>query len=90
MYGPSGSNVGEFFTTSDFRYSYDITEPSDYINQCPDIAIDKNNTIHVVWQSSRNGYWEIYYANSYDLFVPIRITKSESKSLLPKISINAS
>lgn len=58
------------------------------INQRPDIVVDKNNIIHLTWQSNRDNYWEIYYANSENLFDPVRITKVESVSSMPSIAIN--
>lgn len=58
------------------------------INQLPDITVDRNNIVHVVWQSNRDSYWNIYYANSTNFFDPVRITKTNSKSLNPKIITN--
>jgi len=51
-----------FFNKEDFTYSIDVT--SDGVNQLPDIHIDLNDVIHIVWQSNRDKVWEIYYANS--------------------------
>jgi hypothetical protein len=58
------------------------------INQRPDLIVDKNDVIHITWQSNRDNYWEIYYANSENFFNPIRLTKHTSISSMPSIAIN--
>jgi hypothetical protein len=80
----------KFWKTSDFVFEHNITLPGEGVNQLCDLIIDKNDIIHVTWQSNRDGYWEIYYANGYDLFNPVRITKSESRSAFPSIDIDDS
>lgn len=61
----------------------------------PDIAVDPNGNIHVVWQDNRDGNYEIYYARK--LYgkgwessgfggQDIRITKAEGDSLNPSIA----
>lgn len=86
VYGSAGTQFTRFFQSADFKFSHQVT--SEYINQLPDIFIDDYNTTHICWQSSINGYWEIYYANSTNMFSPVRITKSKSRSMNPKISAN--
>lgn len=77
------STLNYFYTINDFVYRKTITTES--VNQSPDMFIDLNNTIHLVWESSRDNAWEIYYAKSSD-FNNIRITENSNKSLKPKIS----
>jgi len=87
--GPHGSFVGEFFTTTDFRFSHTITPDwEEGVNQLPNLIVDKNNITHVVWQSNRDKYWEVYYANSGNGFEPFRITKSTSRSMSPSIGVH--
>lgn len=90
-----------FLGSDDFVFSYDVTSDSDGLNQLPDMYIDLNDVIHLAWQSNRDGYWEIYYAQSFDTtqtddnapnisFVPVRITNHKGKSLRPSIHGNKS
>ena len=48
--------------------------------------------MHVVWQSNKNKYWDIYYSNSVDELSPFRydtqITDVKSNSINPSISVN--
>lgn len=73
-----------FIQPGDFVYSTSITQ-NEGINQSPDLFIDLNDVLHIVWQSNRDNYWEIYYSNSSDDFSPVRITNYQSKSLKPSI-----
>jgi len=41
-------------------------DPSSAIQRYPDIAVDSNGVIHVVWEDSRNGNYDIYYSKSTD------------------------
>lgn len=74
--------------SSDFAFQHQIDMPVNSVNQLADFVIDNNNTLHVAWQSNKDGYWEIYYANSSDMFEPVRVTNSLSKSALPKINVD--
>ncbi len=80
------ANLNYFLSPNDFKYRNAITLPGDGINQLPDTHIDVNDVIHIAWQSNRDNYWEIYYANSEDQFNPKRITNFKSKSLKPSVS----
>jgi hypothetical protein len=54
------------------------------------------NDLHLTWESNRNGYWDIYYANSSlptfstPFKIETRITDSQSNSLHPKIALSKS
>jgi hypothetical protein len=73
-----------YVITPVFRYSQDWGS-----NQLCDFIIDDNDVVHMVWQSNRDGRWEIYYANGYDCFVDQkRLTNYESRSGLPSIDID--
>jgi len=73
-----------FYDKTDFTYRRRVTLGG--LNQYPDMWIDLNNVVHIVWQSNVDLDWEIYYANSDDEFTPERITKQQSKSLRPSIT----
>lgn len=75
-----------FVSYNDFVY--DTTVTANGINQLPDMVIDKNNVLHLTWQSNRDHQWEIYYANSNDSFENTRITKYNSKSFYPRIDLD--
>ena len=77
-------NLDYFLSPKDFVYKTTIA--TEGINQLPTLFIDTNNVVHLSWQSNRDYFWEIYYANSKDGFNPTRITNSKSKSLKPNIS----
>lgn len=79
------ARLNSFYKTSDFAYGEAITGPNQGLNQLPDMFIDLNDVVHVTWQSNRDQYWEIYYANSTNDFAVSRITKAKSKSLRPSI-----
>ncbi len=86
--GPKGTRITKFVDQGDFQFSHAVTVLGEGVNQLCDIVVDKSDITHMVWQSNRNGYWEIYYANSFDLFDPVRVTKSDSRSGMPKIDID--
>ena len=88
IFGPKNldANLDYFLSPSDFRYRNVITLSGDGINQLPDMHIDVNDVIHIAWQSNRDDYWEVYYANSEEQFSPKRITNFKSKSLKPCIT----
>lgn len=88
--GPKGSRITKFTSSSDFFYEHLVTLPGEGVNQICDMAIDKNDVIHLVWQSNRDGYWEIYYANGKNSFDPVRVTKCNSRSGHPSIDIDNS
>lgn len=78
------ANLDYFLSPKDFVYRSSITSIG--MNQLPDLYIDLNDVVHVAWQSNRDNYWEIYYANSEESFYEQRITSFNSKSLKPSIS----
>lgn len=78
--------LGYSLRFGDFTYSNQITSTG--INQSPDMYIDKNDVVHLTWQSNRDGDWEIYYARSSTGFANERITKSKGKSFNPSITGN--
>ena len=69
----SASNNGVDLTRPDINVSYKdgkdsgrvITNPVDYADakfiEHPDIAIDSNHSLHIVWSDNRSGKWQIYY-----------------------------
>lgn len=69
-----------------------VTIPTENQNRNPDLAVDTMGKAHVVWQSNRNGYWDIYYASMRDRSIPFRfetrITNSKSNSLEPSIGVD--
>lgn len=88
--GPKGCRLTKFYTSEDFSWMHAITDFSEGANQLCDVVIDKNDVSHIVWQSNRDKRWEIYYANSYDMFTPVRVTSVQSKSAMPKIDVDVS
>lgn len=88
--GPKARRMTRFYTSSDFSWLHNITDLNENINQVCDLVIDRNDIIHVTWQSNRDKVWEIYYANSFNYFEPIRVTNVESKSVLPRIDLDKS
>jgi len=80
------SSLDYFINSDDFTYHEDITTSGQGVNQLPDMFIDRNNIIHLSWQSNRDNYWEIYYATLTNNFVNKRITNFASKSLKPSIT----
>jgi hypothetical protein len=85
--GPPGGRITRLLAASDFVFEHDITLSGEGVNQLCDIVVDKSDVVHVVWQSNRDTSWEIYYANSSDLFEPIRVTSSTSRSSAPRIDV---
>lgn len=75
-----------FLTPSDFTYRQVIANLN--VNQSPSMHIDRNDVVHISWQSNQNADWEIYYAKSENEFANQRITRSPGKSLNPRISGN--
>lgn len=86
--GPKGGRITKFFTIDDFAFDHSVTLEGEGLNQLCDFIVDKNDVTHITWQSNRDNYWEIYYGNSYNLFSPIRVTKSESRSGFPSIDVD--
>jgi hypothetical protein len=80
------ASLDYFLNFDDFVYKYQVTATGDGINQLPDIYIDLNDVVHLSWQSNRDNYWEIYYANSTTGFTVKRITNFKSRSFKPQIS----
>jgi len=62
------------------------------VNVSPSVSLGKCNDIHLVWQSNRDKYWNIYYSNSVKKGLPFRfetkITNTESNSIVPSVSVN--
>ena len=88
--GPKGSRLQRFYIPSDFSFNHSITLDGEGVNQLCDFVIDNSDVTHIVWQSNRDDVWEIYYANSYDLFEPVRVTSYDSRSAMPSIGIEES
>jgi len=86
--GSHGSYVSSFIEGIFFNFYHDITTEHGGINQLADVVVDKNNIVHIVWQSNRDQYWEVYYANSTNSFDMVRVTNSKSRSMSPSIDIN--
>ena len=63
------------------------------ISECPDIAIDSSNTVHIVWGENRLGNDEIYYRSSPDggatWGAVTRLTWNSGDSRLPAIAIGS-
>ncbi len=61
-------------------------------NKSPDFFIDKADKMHVVWQSNRNKFWDIYYSGNRNRMLPFRyetqITSSKSNSVNPSIAVD--
>lgn len=61
-------------------------------NSMPAICIDKNEKIHISYQSNRDNNWEIYYTSGLDAALPFRfdtrITNSDKDSLASSIAID--
>lgn len=86
--GAKSSRITKALSEKCFIFSHQVTSLYDKMNQLCDIVIDRNDVVHLTWQSNRDGYWEIYYANGVNMFDPVRITKSESRTGFPKIDID--
>lgn len=86
--GPRANRIVRLLNQNDFTYRHTITLPGEGVNQLCDFIIDNSDITHVVWQSSRDGYWEIYYGNSFNMFDPVRITKADSRSSHPSIDVD--
>jgi len=86
--GAKSSRVTRFVTKEDFNFKHSLSLSTEGVNQLCDLVVDKNDVTHVAWQSNRNNHWEIYYANAKDIFEPIRITDSESRSGFPRIEVD--
>jgi len=69
-----------------------ITLSLEFQNKNPDIFIDKIDKAHVVWQSNRDNFWNIYYSGFRLRGEPFefdtRISQSESSSVNPSISVD--
>ncbi len=85
--GPKGSRLQRFYAPSEFSFNHAITLDGEGVNQLCDFVVDSSDITHITWQSNRDGEWEIYYANSFNLFEPIKLTKSDSRSSMPSIDV---
>ncbi|MBN1846928.1 MAG: hypothetical protein JW810_14675 [Sedimentisphaerales bacterium] len=69
-----------------------VDTEQDIANQtCPRIAIDRNNTVYVVWQDDRNGNPDIFLAASSDGFLTrteTAITNHTAQQTQPAIAID--
>ena len=69
-----------------------LTFSSQFQNKNPDLFVDKIDKTHVVWQSNKNGFWDIYYSGSRIRGIPFRfdtrITDIPSNSYNPAISVD--
>ncbi len=57
----------------------------------PDIAIDANDTLYVVWQDNRRGNWDIYIrtsANGVSWSAETRIDDSDDNQTAPAVAVN--
>lgn len=86
--GPAGSRMTEIIDESDWAFFQAMTLPGEGANQLCHFVCDKNDITHIVWQSNRTGIWEIYYANSSNLFEPVRVTAVDSRSAMPQIDVD--
>ena len=86
--GPKAARQTRLLAQNDFQFRHNVTIPSEGLNQLCDLVVDNSDVAHLAWQSSRSGAWEIFYANGKDLFEPVRITKSDSKSGYPSIDLD--
>lgn len=88
--GPKSRRLTRFFTEQDFSYFYTVTSNQDGVNSLPDMVVDRNDVVHLIWQSNKLHYWNIYYVNGCDMFNAQSVTKTESKSTHPSIGIDGS
>jgi hypothetical protein len=95
--GPDSNNLSYSFSAYFKKVHNDntfIQTPITFegINQSAALDIGLCDDVNIVWQSNRNKYWNIYYANSVDELSPFRyetqITNTESNSIRPSISVN--
>jgi hypothetical protein len=85
--GPKSSRLTKPVASADFAFSHVVTNPG--LNQLCDIAIDRSDVTHLVWQSNADGYWNVYYACARDCFEPQQVTRSESRSGFPDIDVDS-
>ncbi len=86
--GPACRRITKFPVGADFAFRYDLTGTTDGVNQLCDMVVDQSNVLHVVWQSNRDGSWEIYYANGVNCFEHVRVTKADGRSSYPRLDID--
>lgn len=86
--GPKSTRQFGLLELSNFIYHHEITTDGEGINQLPDFCIDSSDIIHVTWQSNRDKYWEIYYANSENIFDNTVVTKLKHRSGYPAIEVD--
>jgi hypothetical protein len=64
----------------------------DGINQSVHVEKGICNDVHVVWESNKSRYWDIYYTHSVDRLKPYRfdtqITSTESQSIMPAVAVS--
>lgn len=62
------------------------------LNKSANLTTGICDDVHLVWQSNRSMYWDIYYTNSVDMKIPFRletaITNTESNSIMPAVAVN--
>lgn len=81
---PSEVRTGGDYWCRDRRVTYNLSS-----SRNPDMAIDDDNSIHIVWQDLRMGNREIYYVKLSErgakLINDMRLTNDSSSSIEPKI-----
>ena len=93
-YGIEEKDFYLHFGSYNYKYisNIPVTLPSTYINKNPHISIDDFCKSHIVWESNRNGYWDIYYSGNRYRYLPFRfesqLSSSKSNSLNPSIAID--
>lgn len=85
-------NLSYSLKTSNGLSQIPITFSDTDQNRNPDLCIDKFNKPHVVWQSNRNGPWEVYYSGaryrSFPFRFETRITDSSSSAIEPSVAVD--
>lgn len=83
----SNNVIGDTVWSGDDRISFD-TSTSNF----PEIAIDSNDNVHIVWADDRSGNYEIYYSKLDNLGNKLieekRITFAPSYSWFPEVSVD--
>jgi hypothetical protein len=85
IYYKKSTNGGAIWTTKRLTYN----SGSSY---SPDIVVDSNNHLHVVWYDVTSGNWEIYYkksTNGGSAWTTKRLTYSLGNSSFPVITVDS-
>lgn len=92
-HGQPGSRNIHLARLLDGEESFDnyINLTNDSYDQCnPDIAIDQNNKLYVVWQGDNAGNWDIYASTSDNWSVQRQVTSSDADQVNPAVAVNSS